>query len=80
MTIKDKDLSEKLDIMVNPEKHGYIECPDCSGYGGTIRNSDIALQEICGECGGDGVIPKPEENDGTTLSILEEMGVKTPEK
>lgn len=61
MTIKDKDLSEQLAITVNPEKYGYIECPDCDGYGGTIRNSDIALNEICGECGGDGVIPKKEE-------------------
>jgi DnaJ-class molecular chaperone len=65
MTIKNKDLSEQIDITVNPEKYGYMECPDCDGYGGTIRNSDIALQEICGECGGDGVIPKPEKEEKT---------------
>ena len=72
-------MRNKIFIMANPENHGYIECPDCDGYGGTLRNSDIQLQEICGECGGDGVLPKPEEDNGTTLSILEAMGVKAPE-
>ena len=79
MTLRDteKDPRKRIDILINPTKHGYQECEDCNGYGGTLRNSDIQLQEICGECGGDGVVPIPEndDNDGTTCSILEEMGV-----
>ena len=75
MSFKDEDLNKKVDIILNPEKHGYKECESCQGLGGDNRREDGVPHELCEDCGGDGVIPG---NDGTTLSILEEMGVKPP--
>lgn len=49
-----KDLME---IYLNPEKHGYVECDHCNGYGSSLRES----ADRCTKCGGIGVVKKAEE-------------------
>ena len=57
MTIEGKDLKETVDILFNPEKYGYKDCEDCDGYGSTTRDINV-IHELCGTCGGDGVVKK----------------------
>jgi DnaJ-class molecular chaperone len=45
-----------FDIIANPEKHGYKECPHCHGYGSSFK--DPVDVNICTECDGNGVVPK----------------------
>jgi len=72
--IREEDKQKFIQILTNPEEHGYKKCESCKGYGGDNRRVDGVPHELCEDCGGDGVIHNP-ENDGTTCSILEEMGV-----
>lgn len=79
MTIDNKDLSHAIDILFNPYKYGYKTCVKCDGFGDVSENKDMRLIDICPVCKGDGVV-KDDGNDGTTCSILEEMGVTVPEE
>jgi len=81
MTIDKTDLSKAIDISFNPEKYGYKDCDVCDGFGDVSENHDLRLIEICPVCEGDGVVPDPDisEHNGTTLAILESMGVTVPE-
>jgi DnaJ-class molecular chaperone len=81
MTIDKKDLSHAVNVLFNPGKYGYKDCENCDGFGDISKNHDLRLIELCKVCGGDGVVPDPDSpnNDGTTLSILEAMGVTVPE-
>lgn len=77
MSIREEDKRKFIQILTNPEEHGYKKCESCKGYGGDNRKINGIPHELCEDCGGDGVIPIPvdTETDGTTCSILEEMGV-----
>jgi len=35
-----------FDVMSNPKKHGYKECPHCHGYGSSLKEED----EVCSQC------------------------------
>jgi hypothetical protein len=30
-------MDNRLEIMLNPEKFGYMECPHCNGYGSSLK-------------------------------------------
>ena len=47
-----------IDIMLNPEKHGYKECDHCNGYGSSLK--DPFGQNFCSKCGGVGLLKKKE--------------------
>ena len=73
MTIKEDDKDKGIDILISPGKYGYQICSNCDGYGDMNGGDlDTPKSEYCSVCGGDGVVPG---NDGTTCSILEEMGI-----
>ncbi len=72
--IKKEDEIKKLAILVSPEEHGYDKCESCDGYGGDNRRADGVPHELCEDCGGDGVIPKPEEDSEETTVIYDESG------
>jgi hypothetical protein len=73
---QDPDIQEvlssrsKIDIICNPEKHGYKPCDSCEGYGGDNRRPDGVPHELCEDCGGDGVLPAG--SGEPTLEELEE--------
>ena len=39
-------------MMMEPAKHGLVQCPHCSGYGSSLRESDSR----CSQCGGTGLV------------------------
>jgi len=41
------------EIILNPEKYGYIPCPTCHGYGEPLKDPGIP---VCGRCQGKGTI------------------------
>lgn len=41
-----------IEIMMNPQKHGYQECPHCNGYGSSLREDG----PTCSRCGGSGLV------------------------
>ncbi|MBU0496695.1 MAG: hypothetical protein KKG04_01910 [Candidatus Thermoplasmatota archaeon] len=41
-------------IMMNPQKYGYVECPHCHGYGSSLKDSEGINRCTC--CGGSGLI------------------------
>jgi len=32
-------MENNVEIMLNPEKFGYIQCPNCDGYGSSSNDS-----------------------------------------
>ncbi|MFC1591228.1 hypothetical protein ACFL43_01760 [Thermodesulfobacteriota bacterium] len=50
---------DKFEIMLNPDKYGYEQCPHCNGYGSSLN--DPAGVNQCSLCGGLGLI-KNENN------------------
>lgn len=49
------DASRIFDAFVHPDR--YRDCPDCGGYGSSLDEE----APRCTTCGGDGVLPKEEE-------------------
>jgi len=43
-----------MKIMLNPDKYGYALCPNCHGYGSSLKESS----PTCTTCGGSGLIRK----------------------
>ena len=83
MAIKEKDLPNSIDIIMQPELYGYEQCKSCNGFGGDNRREDGVPHELCEDCGGDGVNPKIEEGsvkieaknkDDETMVIFDESG------
>ena len=50
---------DKFEIMLNPEKYGYKQCPHCNGYGSSLKDPEGVNR--CSWCGGTGLMKK--END-----------------
>jgi len=44
----------EIEIMFNPDKYGYKECPHCNGYGSSLKES----APRCTKCGGLGLVKK----------------------
>lgn len=40
--------------MMDPEKHGLVECEHCAGYGSSLKES----ADKCSKCGGSGLVKK----------------------
>jgi DnaJ-class molecular chaperone len=47
-------MPKRFDIMLDPQKYGYIECPHCNGYGSSLKDPDGV--DTCTKCNGWGVI------------------------
>ena len=45
---------EMIDVMLNPEKYGWKECPHCHGYGSSLVDHEDVLR--CTRCDGSGLI------------------------
>jgi DnaJ-class molecular chaperone len=43
-----------IEIMMNPEKHGFEQCDNCNGYGSSLKESSPK----CSKCGGSGLVKK----------------------
>lgn len=41
-----------IDIILNPQKYGYGECPHCNGYGSSLKED----ARTCSRCGGSGLV------------------------
>lgn len=44
----------KMDIMMDPAKYGYVVCEHCNGYGSSLKES----ADQCTKCGGLGLVKK----------------------
>ena len=49
-------MDNSFDIMLNPEKFGYMQCPNCNGYGSSFK--DPKGLNICTRCGDSGLIKR----------------------
>lgn len=45
-----------ITVMMDPEKFGRMVCPQCNGYGSSLKEP----APTCTRCGGDGLVPKLE--------------------
>jgi len=54
-------MADRFDIMLDPEKHGYRQCPHCNGYGSSLKDSDGV--DTCTRCGGWGLIKEEKANE-----------------
>ena len=52
-------MDNNIEIMLNPEKFGNIQCPHCNGYGSSLKDSEAV--NISTRCGGTGLIKKEDE-------------------
>jgi len=43
-----------VEMMMNPKKYGLVECPNCNGYGSSMKESSPR----CTVCGGSGLVKK----------------------
>jgi DnaJ-class molecular chaperone len=43
-----------FEVMCNPEKYGYVECPNCNGYGSSLYEKN----SVCNMCKGSGLVKK----------------------
>jgi DnaJ-class molecular chaperone len=50
-----------LQIMWNPEKYGYEQCPHCNGYGSSLKED----QNTCSRCFGSGLVKKADRETDT---------------
>ena len=49
------------EIMLDPEKYGYKQCPHCNGYGSSLKDPEGV--DTCTMCHGSGLI---KEDKGKT--------------
>ena len=40
--------TKRFEIFIDPEKHGYVECTNCNGYGSSLKEN----RPICSKCYG----------------------------
>ena len=52
-------MDNNFELMLNPEKFGYMQCPHCNGYGSSLKDPEGV--NICTKCGGWGLIKKENE-------------------
>jgi hypothetical protein len=52
-------LENNFEIILNPDKFGYIQFPHCNGYGSALKDPEEV--NICTMCRGSGIIPKEDE-------------------
>ena len=52
-------MDNNFEIMLDPEKFGYMQCPHCHGYGSSLKDPEGV--NICTRCGGSGLIKKETE-------------------
>lgn len=45
-----------MDMMLDPDKYGLVECPHCNGYGSSLK--DPIGVDVCTKCGGSGLVKK----------------------
>ena len=48
-----------MDILFNPEKHGYKQCEHCGGYGSSLKESNPR----CSKCDGTGLVKKENKKE-----------------
>ena len=53
-------MDNRFEIMLNPEKYGYMECPHCKGYGSSLKDPEGV--DTCTMCLGTGLIKKVQED------------------
>ena len=46
------DKRKDMDVMMNPQKYGYDECPHCNGYGSSLKDD----APRCCICDGTGLV------------------------
>lgn len=49
-------MPDRMDILFNPAKYGYVVCPHCNGYGSSLKEES----SVCTRCGGFGLVKKEE--------------------
>ena len=54
---KETELALELDKWLNMDKYGLMECPNCNGYGSSLKEHC----DKCTKCGGSGVVDKRKE-------------------
>ncbi len=52
-------MGNKFEIMLNPEKFGYMQCPHYNGYGSSLKDPEGV--NICTKCDGSGLIKKEDD-------------------
>ncbi len=55
-----KPMTDRFEIMVDPQKYGYTQCPHCNGYGSSLKDPEGV--DTCTMCHGWGLVKK-EENE-----------------
>ena len=55
-------MDNNFEIMLDPEKFGYMQCPHYNGYGSSLKDPEGV--NICKRCGGSGFIKK--EGEGSS--------------
>ena len=41
-----------FEVMLNPQKYGYVECGHCNGYGSSLKEAS----DRCTKCSGTGLV------------------------
>ena len=49
---------DQFEIMMNPEKYGYVQCEHCNGYGSSFKDP-VGVNQ-CTRCNGLGLVKKGE--------------------
>lgn len=57
-----------MELMLHPEKYGYVECSFCNGYGTSLKEDALK----CSKCGGLGLVKKKDSMPTRPLN-MEEM-------
>ncbi|MHA2279201.1 MAG: hypothetical protein ACXAC2_25760 [Candidatus Kariarchaeaceae archaeon] len=52
-------MDNNFEIMLNPEKFGYMQSPHCNGYGLSLKDPEGV--NICTKCGVSGLIKKEDD-------------------
>jgi DnaJ-class molecular chaperone len=54
-------MATRLEIIMDPYKHGYEVCTHCNGYGSSLKDPPEVYS--CTKCGGLGLVKKQEGED-----------------
>jgi DnaJ-class molecular chaperone len=52
-------MDNNIEIMLNPEKFGYMKCPHCNGYGSSLKDPEGVNR--CTKCSGSGLVKMGKE-------------------
>lgn len=56
---------DMIEIMMDPQKYGYKQCPHCNGYGSSLKDPDGV--DTCTVCHGSGLLREEEAEQIDTL-------------